>query len=544
MNRNRNVPVIKIGEYIMYKLLVVEDEKLISQGIAHSIPWNEWGFVVTGICCNGLEALEFLEKDKPDLVLTDIRMPKMDGIALMQYLREHYPEIKIIILSGYTDFEYLQISIRSHVAEYLLKPTDLDEFQALFARMKEVLDQEGKEQQNLEAMQMDQRYNALLKGYGYEDEADLKELLSDGPGRYGVILLAIDQGAAEDKSLLYQQKKTITDLLGQQEDSGISGYYWCNYEDEITGLLCVGEDREESEISTYIKALLEKVRKELGLVISCGISSFYEDYHMLPKCYEQTKCSISQRIFCEESEKLFFFHKVMEASFDYYQLSFDEDRILKALLNGQEKELEQEVTGIFEGFRNRIISDYESVNRMTTEILINISRKVLRYGMQPEKIMNEHGYSYSDLHASQTLDEKQAFLMGILSLFMKECHAQHANYSKTSELAYLIREIVDEEYDSNLMSLEYLAEKVHKNAAYISKIYKSEFNCNFSAYVTEKRLEKSRKLLADPLIKIYEISQQIGWMDVSNFIKVFKKKYGMSPDEYRKLLSRKGQMEG
>jgi len=234
----------------------------------------------------------------------------------------------------------------------------------------------------------------------------------------------------------------------------------------------------------------------------------------------------------------------MEASFDYYQLSFDEDRILKALLNGQEKELEQEVTGIFEGFRNRIISDYESVNRMTTEILINISRKVLRYGMQPEKIMNEHGYSYSDLHASQTLDEKQAFLMGILSLFMKECHAQHANYSKTSELAYLIREIVDEEYDSNLMSLEYLAEKVHKNAAYISKIYKSEFNCNFSAYVTEKRLEKSRKLLADPLIKIYEISQQIGWMDVSNFIKVFKKKYGMSPDEYRKLLSRKGQMEG
>ena len=82
-----------------------------------------------------------------------------------------------------------------------------------------------------------------------------------------------------------------------------------------------------------------------------------------------------------------------------------------------------------------------------------------------------------------------------------------------------------------------VAEKVHKNPSYISKVFKNEFDCNFSSYVTDRRLEKSKELLADPLVKVYEIAEELGWADVSNFIKVFKKKFGISPDEYRKVAS-------
>ncbi len=101
----------------------------------------------------------------------------------------------------------------------------------------------------------------------------------------------------------------------------------------------------------------------------------------------------------------------------------------------------------------------------------------------------------------------------------------------------MVKRIVDEEYMSNLISLEYVAEKVHKNPSYISKVFKNEFDCNFSSYVTDRRLEKSKELLADPLVKVYEIAEVLGWADVSNFIKVFKKKFGISPDEYRKVAS-------
>lgn len=158
------------GRMHMYKLLIVEDERAIAQGIAKSNPWEEWGFQVSGICNNGEEAVAFIEKDKPDLVLSDIRMPKMDGIALMQYLNAQYPEIKIVILSGYNDFQYLQMAIRNHVAEYLLKPTLLEEFEQLFRKMKQVLDEEAQEREEQEMQIRDREANALLKGYGYSEE--------------------------------------------------------------------------------------------------------------------------------------------------------------------------------------------------------------------------------------------------------------------------------------------------------------------------------------------------------------------------------------
>ena len=148
----------------MYKLLIVEDEKAIAQGIAKSNPWEEWGFQVVGICANGEEAVAFIEQDKPDLVLSDIRMPKMDGIALMQYLNAQYPEIKIVILSGYNDFEYLQMAIRNHVAEYLLKPTLLEEFEQLFRKMKQALDEEVQRKEEQEAQIKSRESNALLRG--------------------------------------------------------------------------------------------------------------------------------------------------------------------------------------------------------------------------------------------------------------------------------------------------------------------------------------------------------------------------------------------
>ena len=126
----------------MYKLMIVEDEKAIANGIANSLPWEEWGFEISGVLGNGAEALEAIAREIPDVVLSDIRMPIMDGLELMQHLNRDHPDIRILILSGYNDFEYLQTAIKNGVCEYLLNPTDIDEFQLVFKRMKEKLDED------------------------------------------------------------------------------------------------------------------------------------------------------------------------------------------------------------------------------------------------------------------------------------------------------------------------------------------------------------------------------------------------------------------
>lgn len=550
----------------MYKLLIVEDEKTIAQGIAHSIPWAEWGFQIAGICYNGAEAVDFVGRERPDLVLSDIRMPQMDGIALMQYLNQHYPDIKIIILSGYNDFEYLQMSIRNNVTEYLLKPTDVDEFEELFRRLKTTLDQETQSRQEQETMRLERDINALLKGYGYDEEKVEEQLFVEDTDRFGVFLFRIENGCQEDKNKFFSQQQEAvkvlnrygagdvpkyggglaeSKLMGDRSENGTGpgetpdisgkirrGRYLCNYEEEISGLFCVEEELEEEEFEEYALFLQERVHEETGLRLSCGISRFYGDYRMIPQCYEQTKCCISQSLF---QSGIYFFHQLSDSNFDYYQVAFDEDRILKCILNQNSEDLEREIAAAFQNLNNRKVKDHDYVNRMGLEILFIISRKMLKYNVRPEQIMNDNGFTYAELTQRRTLEAKQHYLTGIFELFMKECASEQGRNSKTGELARVVRNIVDADYMSNLISLEYVAEKVRKNTAYISKIFKNEFECNFSTYITEKRLERSRELLENPVMKIYEISQQLGWADVSNYIKVFKKKYGISPDEYRRI---------
>ena len=146
----------------MYQLLIVDDEEDIRRGMARGIPWKEWGFEVAGQAENGEEAVRMIGETHPDVVLSDIRMPKMDGIELMQYLHENNPEIKIIILSGYNDVEYLNMAIRNQVTEYLLKPTDIDEFETLFHRLKTKLDEEGMKRRELESLKVSAMQNKEL----------------------------------------------------------------------------------------------------------------------------------------------------------------------------------------------------------------------------------------------------------------------------------------------------------------------------------------------------------------------------------------------
>lgn len=534
------------GRMHMYKLLIVEDERAIAQGIAKSNPWEEWGFQVTGICNNGEEAVAFIEKNKPDLVLSDIKMPKMDGIALMQYLNAQYPEIKIIILSGYNDFQYLQMAIRNHVAEYLLKPTLLEEFELLFRKMKRVLDEEAQQREEKEMQLRDRESNAFLKGYGYSEEFVEAFFYHKDTDSYRVVQFCA-QEKVHDRGWYYQRKQSIVKIMNQHvQNQEVSGFFLCNYEEHITGILCIDEKTEESKIENSLLEMLDAAEHETGIALCCAVSGPCEDYRMLPQCYEQTKYCIGQKLLLDTDRRILWYRQTKEeqygVDFDYFGIGFDDKNIIKYILNQDKELLEKELSGVFDMFREAAVKDngyidIHYVNRICMEILFTVSREIYRYNVHPEKLMNEHNYHYMDVFDKPTFEGKLDFLLRIFELFMQECGAQKETVSKTGELARMVKRIVDEEYMSNLISLEYVAEKVHKNPSYISKVFKNEFDCNFSSYVTDRRLEKSRELLADPLVKVYEIAETLGWADVSNFIKVFKKKFGISPDEYRKVAS-------
>ena len=140
-----------------YKLLIVDDERIIREGLL-SFKWQELGFSASYAASDGEEAIKFLEKEKVDVVLTDIKMPVVDGLKLCEYIREKYPECEIVILTGYKDFDYAKKAISSGVFEYLLKPVDIDEINRVFTSLKAILDK-----RKIQETEISKKYSLAVK---------------------------------------------------------------------------------------------------------------------------------------------------------------------------------------------------------------------------------------------------------------------------------------------------------------------------------------------------------------------------------------------
>ena len=136
----------------LYRILLVDDEEEVRKGIIRKMEWEKLGFEVVGDAENGEEALEKVEQLQPNVVITDIRMPYMDGLALTKRIREKYPSIRILIFSGYDDFEYAQQAIKLHVTEYILKPVNVEELSEILTKVRENLEEEIKQRRDIDSL--------------------------------------------------------------------------------------------------------------------------------------------------------------------------------------------------------------------------------------------------------------------------------------------------------------------------------------------------------------------------------------------------------
>ena len=387
----------------MYRLLIVDDEEDIRSGMSKGIPWSEWGFTVVGVAENGEEAVFLTEKEKPDVVLSDIRMPKMDGIELMQYLHDNLPEIKIVILSGYNDLEYLNMAIKNQVTEYMLKPTDIDEFEQLFRKIRQNLDEEKNRREELnqlklaamqrQALSYETVLNNLLDGYvGDSQEYDWKqELEKEGMDFNACVMVVLDTAPEneDNKDDSYRLKQRIIRYCNSRQMQWV-GRFFLYRGRHIVGLVTLEQmqfEEPESELRLLCQCI-EEMQAEIGdiygMALRAGISNLCRDERTLPLVYQETEARMSS--------------------------------------------------------------------------------------MEPDLLNNQ---------------------------------------KKSNLLVTAVREYLDSEFSSNMLSLETVAECFNRNPAYISKVFKKGTGFNFSDYITQKRMEKSKALLRDMSLKVYEIADVI-----------------------------------
>lgn len=524
----------------MYRLMIVDDEESIRSGMANSIPWEEWGYQVCAQCENGREAVEKLAQAKPDIVLSDIRMPVMDGLELMQYLHTNFPQIKVIILSGYSDFEYLNISIKNQVTDYLLKPTDIDEFEAMFRRLHHTLDEERKTQQRIRKS-VDRHFEKWVENllHGCAEQEDTLRFAPEAPQRglhvdnCVVAVFEADDRAGDEEHSLYTFKRRILQVLKEQPLPMEAMFLMTVGGETLVSIFSVPEEEtlDPQQVRGCAQTLQDCVQEQLAATVSVGLSNLCTEPDMLPQAYEQARCCAKQNVF-HGSASLFSFSQLAEELPEKLPY-FDAALVEKSLLTGDFDAVCAETDRVWSGFPTGPVRDYRVADQMALSLLFTVSLWGLQYNVRMEKVLSGMGANYTDIYRCDTLEKKKQFLCAILFAVQLELEQQKSQVRAVSSVACRMREFVEQKYDSNAMSLEYVAEYVHKSPAYVSKVFKNELGCNFIDYLTDLRMAKAERMLAGGDEKVYRIAEACGYADTSNFIRVFRRHSGMSPSEYR-----------
>jgi len=539
--------------------MVVEDEDLIRRGIIKSINWSELGFEIIAEASNGKEALEKIENNVPHVIMTDVRMPVMDGLELAKKVNEKFKNVKIVILSGFADFEIARSAIKFHVFEYLLKPTDKKKFIDTFKRLREQLDKEDREADN--ALHIRKKLNEGMAKLREEfllnlvdgevgpinmlkDRMDYLEL-DLSANNFTVAVLSIDGDMKNvlnewknDESLLaFSYVNIIVELL----DVVNCGAVVANGIREIIIIFNFKEEENKYELLnsivknsiTYISNLLFRGD---SLSISAGIGLTYPNITEVYKSYKQAKKALEGKFF--KRDKQFFVYEECGNTEVSYERQWIKDypeeanQIINDTVTGNVGKVRSSITLLFERYIGEKLSSKFIKNYCY--VLFFLLNASLSEFTEQEEICGVLKTDFESQVASiSTIHELREYVTGIFTQVAEQMNFFRENGgSSHRKIIDTVKEYIDKNYSRDI-SLEQLSKQVYLSPVYLSFLFKSVTGENYTDYLKKIRLEKAKELLRRVELKVYEVGNMVGYNDYKYFSIQFKKAYGISPTEYR-----------
>ena len=518
-------------------LLIVDDEELTRQGILGSIDFAGLGIDrVTG-ARDGAEGVRLAEADPVDLVLSDIRMPKMDGLAMVQTLRETSPDLVAIFMSGYTDREYLKTALRLGAVNYIDKPIDIDE---LTSTLKKAVDQvranrlrHDSRRRSLE--QVSETLAFLLTAH-YEQDADrITELWSDYCTYYGddkfryvssiVVKFEDVSGIIRELPTIRQKLKQILARDHLHVISSEKHLYYVVYH------IYSGQDFRPRRIDPAISFLREAFLPFGNYYIAVGTIE-----HGIRRVYDSFQSAIvllQRAFFCPPGSVLTREDRLVRETGSQTDPE-DIGLLLKtALSNGQEKESLRCSDRLFD----RCQADCGLLPSRVKSLYIDLVREI-------EQVRHRQGIAKSGLipvesvpdrlHSCFCLEDLHRMLVEEIRSYFKDRSSQ----APENQTIYLIKSYISLHYGRASLSVKEIADYANLSLSYLCTFFKSETGQTLNGYLTDFRMERAKQLLADPRNRISDISGMVGYNDGNYFSKSFRKSTGLSPTEFREKLSK------
>ncbi|CUU50422.1 response regulator [Clostridium beijerinckii] len=535
----------------LYRIMIVDDEEEIRLGIIKRIDWEANGFIVVGDAENGQDALEKAEKLQPDVIMTDIKMPFMDGLELGKKLVELMPSTKIIVFSGCDDFEYAHKAIKINVVEYVLKPINSAELIEVLVRLKEQLDREYNEKRNLETLYKhyikslpvirEQFLVGAIEGRINEEQwhEQMEELGIDF--KYKHLTVGIIQA---DGTLSFEEN--LNNFSGQKE-SALTPISIKKIVDENMGKYCkfisfiysgmvivMGNFEKKEDILLFIKGINEvcKVYKRImSLTISAGIGYVYSNPSQIRFSYRTAQNALDYR-FILGAGKAIYIDDVEPDNSIQLQLDEKEERsMLNAIKISSEDEISEAIDSLFKKTEDLLLP-FNQYRIYLMEIMTSLLKLVQTYAFDIEEIFGENFNAYSYLESFNSIHEVKKWI--IEKAIRINSYIKRERINSSMMLIEKAKQYIKENYSDYDVSVEKLCSKLHVSPTYFSTMFKKETGTSFVNYLTATRLEEAVKLLNTTDDKTYMIAEKVGYPEANYFSYVFKKQFGVSPSKYRK----------
>lgn len=525
----------------LYKLMIVDDEEEIRLGVIKKINWEEHGFTVVGDAENGQEALEMAEKLHPDVIMTDIKMPFMDGLELGKRVADLMPSTKIIIFSGSDDLEYAHQAIKINVVEYVLKPINSIELIEVLKRLKEKLDKEYDEKRNMEILKKhyldsipvirEQFLVGTLEGRITKDqwEENKEKLGLDFINKYlCVALINIDGLSKEqDSGLVLISIKNIVDETMQNYCKFISFPYL----DKIVMLLSFYEKDNMLKVIKGLNEVCKIFECVFGGTISIGIGRIYSDINEIRFSYRTAQSALGYRPILGNGKTIYIDDVEPDNSVQLQFEDQEEIRFLNSIKLSSEDDIREVVDNIFKKMEESLVP-LEKYRIYLMEVLTSMLKLTQSHNIEVNNVFGNDFNFYTYLEDFNSVEQiKDWFIQKSLSL-NEIIRKERVNSSKV--LVEKAKEYIKSNYSDCDISVEKLCSNLHVSPTYFSTIFKKETNMSFVNYLTDIRLEEAVKLLNTTDDKTYIIATKIGYQEANYFSYVFKKKFGISPSRYRK----------
>lgn len=479
----------------MKKVLIVDDEPIIREGLPHIIDWQYYGFEIVGAAQNGIEGIKLIQEYQPDLVITDIRMPEMDGLEMIHTAKQRGVSFYSIILSGYSEFSYAQKAIRLGTVSYLLKPIDEDELTDILQRISKI-------EQNRKP--------------DFAPSEELKKNIFEG------IQISLSHEYKLANLVCFSKQSTAEEF--QTWVKGIKDVLcYLLIHDDYTYVLVLTVDEIDLDAVVEKLIILAQEKKEVIFESSLlnkshPLNQLYKEIRLLKEMtftYSNLSVISKERIKFLQIQSLYtgnITEKLLTTVLNDGDLSdsfikYKENFIYKPM---NENEIKWAVINDFHIVVGKVIEAIQPLKRERFQELVRIVQDCIAGSENLEELLCDIRIKYSLLQEAINESLNRINTIQEIELYTKKHYKEDLN-------------------------LKIISEYFNYNNAYIGKKFKKETGISYSQYLDEIRMGKAKQLIKDSKLMIYEIAERTGYMNLDYFYKKFKRFYGMSPNEYRKL---------